>query len=73
MGILKTYASTKNEELGFALNSHPNKSCSLTTHINSKHTLKHIKPKHMESCKQVFKLPKAFRHFPMPLSHNFLP
>jgi hypothetical protein len=64
MEILKTYASMKNEKLGFAWNSYPNKSCTLTTHINSKHTLKHIKPKHMESYKQVFKLPKVFHHFP---------
>jgi len=73
MGILKTYALVKNEKLGFAWNSHPNKFCSLTTHINSKYTLKHIKCKHMELYKQVFKLPKAFHHFPMPLSYNLLP
>jgi hypothetical protein len=34
-GILKTYALMKNEKFGFAWNSHPNKSCTLTTHINS--------------------------------------
>jgi hypothetical protein len=72
-GILKTYALVKNEKLCFAWNSHINKSRTLTTHINSKQTLKHIKPTHMESYKQVFKLPKAFHHFPMPLSYNLLP